>query len=194
MQGGGRCTSWFDIVTWPVGLAEPEGPTGIDDTVKRVHKMLEEIEADGIPSNRILIGGFSQARGCVARCTLDLFAPRCTRLLFRGMLMFRRWQVRGQWVCAASENARAHRAQHVHGCTRARARTPRTVCTYTHARTHARAHGRTDGRTDGPTKAPHRAGRSRSSRACLSLAVSAASSPSRYGRVACARVPRWSTA
>ena len=146
LQGGGRCTSWFDIVTWPVGLAEPEGPTGIDDTVKRVHKMLEEIEADGIPSNRILIGGFSQARGCVARCTLDLFAPRCTRLLFRGMLMFRRWQVRGQWVCAASENARAHRAQHVHGCTRARARARRTQSART--RTRARTDGRTDERPD----------------------------------------------
>mmetsp|Transcript_31262 Transcript_31262/g.72909 ORF Transcript_31262/g.72909 Transcript_31262/m.72909 type:complete len:213 (-) Transcript_31262:171-809(-) len=60
IQDGEICTSWFDIKTWPIGLKEPEGATGIDKTVVSVHKMLEKLEAEGYPSERIILGGFSQ--------------------------------------------------------------------------------------------------------------------------------------
>lgn len=62
---GEKMTSWFDIKTWPLGTAEPENPTGTAETVARIHKMLEDEEAKGIPSNRIVLGGFSQG-GSVA--------------------------------------------------------------------------------------------------------------------------------
>lgn len=36
VQGGAKMTSWFDINTWPISLQEPEGPAGIEATVKAV--------------------------------------------------------------------------------------------------------------------------------------------------------------
>lgn len=59
-NGGARMTSWFDIDDIPVGLEEKQPPIGMDETVERVHKMLADIEAEGIPANRIVLGGFSQ--------------------------------------------------------------------------------------------------------------------------------------
>lgn len=64
-DGGSRTNSWFDITTWnppvkPIGLDEPDDPKGMDETVKFVHNTLAEIEKDGVPSERIVIGGFSQ--------------------------------------------------------------------------------------------------------------------------------------
>lgn len=53
-------TSWFDILTWPIGIKEPEGPAGIEETVKRIHAQLDEIEASGVPTSKIVLGGFSQ--------------------------------------------------------------------------------------------------------------------------------------
>jgi len=60
LDHGQKTTSWFDLVGWPVGLSEPENPTGIEQTVKHLHTTLEEIEKEGVPSERIIIGGFSQ--------------------------------------------------------------------------------------------------------------------------------------
>jgi predicted esterase len=60
VHGGETMTSWFDIKTWPIGLAEPEGPTGIEESVKGVHEQLDAIVAGGVPSQKILLGGFSQ--------------------------------------------------------------------------------------------------------------------------------------
>jgi len=64
-DGGSRTTSWFDITTWkppvkPIGLAEPDNPKGIDDTVQLVHKELDKLEKKGVPLERVVIGGFSQ--------------------------------------------------------------------------------------------------------------------------------------
>lgn len=57
---GQPTTSWFDLKTWPIGLAEPEGPAGMDETVKMLHAKVDELERDGVPAHRIVLGGFSQ--------------------------------------------------------------------------------------------------------------------------------------
>mmetsp|Transcript_45903 Transcript_45903/g.123337 ORF Transcript_45903/g.123337 Transcript_45903/m.123337 type:complete len:218 (-) Transcript_45903:49-702(-) len=64
-DGGEETTSWFDIVTWrppvkPIGLEEPDRPKGLEDSIKVVHDMFESIEKEGIPPERIVVGGFSQ--------------------------------------------------------------------------------------------------------------------------------------
>lgn len=64
-SGGEVTTSWFDIVTWqppmkPIGLEEPDRPTGLDATVKLVHEHFEAIEKSGVPADKIVVGGFSQ--------------------------------------------------------------------------------------------------------------------------------------
>ena len=42
---GERMTSWCDIATWPIGLAEPERPAQMDATVSSIHAKLDELSA-----------------------------------------------------------------------------------------------------------------------------------------------------
>lgn len=54
---------WFEIVSTPLGLDEPEepsGPSGLRETVHSLHATLDGLVADGLRSERILLGGFSQ--------------------------------------------------------------------------------------------------------------------------------------
>ena len=53
-------TSWFDIQGWPLGLSEPEGPPGIEETVTVIHQKLDSIAESGVPHDKIVLGGFSQ--------------------------------------------------------------------------------------------------------------------------------------
>ena len=59
-QGGAHITRWFDLATYPVTLAEPESPPGLEEAVLRVHRILDGLVAEGVPSDRIVLGGFSQ--------------------------------------------------------------------------------------------------------------------------------------
>uniref|UniRef100_A0A7S0ZXU0 Phospholipase/carboxylesterase/thioesterase domain-containing protein n=1 Tax=Noctiluca scintillans TaxID=2966 RepID=A0A7S0ZXU0_NOCSC len=63
-EDGQKTTSWFDISTWQppsaIGLQEPDRPAGLDETVAFVHQTLEDMESQGIPAERIILGGFSQ--------------------------------------------------------------------------------------------------------------------------------------
>lgn len=68
-------TSWFDIQTvcndalgWrmhdtlqiPVDVGARDYPEDITASVKRIHALIRAIEARGVPSHRIFVGGFSQ--------------------------------------------------------------------------------------------------------------------------------------
>merc|ERR1712166_830661 len=52
-------TSWFDLLTWPVGLGEPECPAGLNESIVAIHKVLDQVCAS-VDSNKVIIGGFSQ--------------------------------------------------------------------------------------------------------------------------------------
>merc|ERR1719265_1993049 len=57
--------SWFDIAKWvpgikPIGLDEPDPPTGLDECVQFVHKQFDELVQSGVPAEKIVVGGFSQ--------------------------------------------------------------------------------------------------------------------------------------
>jgi len=58
LNGGFRMPSWFDIRSLSVDAAEDVD--GIKTAAKNVHTWLDEEVKAGIPSNRIMIGGFSQ--------------------------------------------------------------------------------------------------------------------------------------
>eukprot|EP00428_Durinskia_dybowskii_P013497 CAMPEP_0170228988 /NCGR_PEP_ID=MMETSP0116_2-20130129/14215_1 /TAXON_ID=400756 /ORGANISM="Durinskia baltica, Strain CSIRO CS-38" /LENGTH=210 /DNA_ID=CAMNT_0010479733 /DNA_START=62 /DNA_END=694 /DNA_ORIENTATION=- len=60
IQDGEVTTSWFDLKTWPIDLSEPEGPAGLEDSIKAIHRELEAVEKRGIPAEKTIIGGFSQ--------------------------------------------------------------------------------------------------------------------------------------
>lgn len=58
LNSGFKMPSWFDLMT-----LEPDGPEdeeGIKKAAQTVHELIELEEKNGIPSNRIFLGGFSQ--------------------------------------------------------------------------------------------------------------------------------------
>lgn len=55
---GVRMPSWFDLKV--LALDGPEDEDGIRDATEKVHQLIADEEATGIPSNRIVLGGFSQ--------------------------------------------------------------------------------------------------------------------------------------
>ncbi|XP_048761444.2 acyl-protein thioesterase 1-like isoform X1 [Ostrea edulis] len=63
LNAGMKMPSWFDII----GLSpdSPEDEEGIKSSSEILKKLIEDEEKEGIPANRIVIGGFSQG-GAVA--------------------------------------------------------------------------------------------------------------------------------
>ena len=57
---GRSLARWFDIATVPVGLNEPQCPTGLQDAVEGIHRLLDDLIEQGVPSERVVLGGFSQ--------------------------------------------------------------------------------------------------------------------------------------
>lgn len=59
MNQGFRMPSWFDLFT--LEASGPEDENGIKAAAKLIHSMIDrEIETSKVPSNRIVLGGFSQ--------------------------------------------------------------------------------------------------------------------------------------
>ncbi|GAU99430.1 hypothetical protein RvY_10435 [Ramazzottius varieornatus] len=74
LNGGMRMPSWFDLFNLQIG--GKEDTEGIKKVVKEiVSEMVAEEEADGIPSNRVLIGGFSQGGALALYAALTLQRP-----------------------------------------------------------------------------------------------------------------------
>ncbi|KRZ29226.1 Acyl-protein thioesterase 1 [Trichinella pseudospiralis] len=58
LNSGMRMHSWFDIVG--IGMNAAEDEDGIKHSAKQVQNLIEEEMRNGIPSHRIILGGFSQ--------------------------------------------------------------------------------------------------------------------------------------
>jgi len=59
-NGGATMTSWFDIVSIPLVPSEPDNPKDLGQAIESVHAMLQDLEAKGFESEKIILGGFSQ--------------------------------------------------------------------------------------------------------------------------------------
>lgn len=55
---GMRMNSWFDLRS--LNPNDPEDEEGIVSASKRIHQLIEEQEKQGVPHDRIILGGFSQ--------------------------------------------------------------------------------------------------------------------------------------
>ncbi|CAI9743193.1 acyl-protein thioesterase 1 isoform X1 [Octopus vulgaris] len=66
LNGGMRMTSWFDILG--LGPECPEDESGIKSASLKLKDLIDKEESNGIPSNKVIIGGFSQG-GAVALYT-----------------------------------------------------------------------------------------------------------------------------
>ncbi|XP_023222067.1 acyl-protein thioesterase 2-like isoform X2 [Centruroides vittatus] len=58
LNGGIQMPSWFDLKT--LDATGPEDEEGIKNACQKIHNLIEEETKSGIPSNRIMLGGFSQ--------------------------------------------------------------------------------------------------------------------------------------
>jgi len=73
LNGGYSMTSWFDLLT--LDAKGPEDEKGIKAAGELVKSLIEEEEKRGIPTKRILIGGFSQGGGLSIHTTLRYDKP-----------------------------------------------------------------------------------------------------------------------
>ncbi len=54
-------TAWFDVLApWPVTPSWKNDTAGIASSVETVHRLIGRLVEEGIPCERIIIGGFSQ--------------------------------------------------------------------------------------------------------------------------------------
>ena len=65
----------MDLIEIPIYVKSPDNGKQIDDSVAIVHKIIDEEVAKGIPSHRIVIGGFSQG-GALSLCAALRYPAR----------------------------------------------------------------------------------------------------------------------
>lgn len=73
LNAGFRMPSWFDLKT--LDISGPEDEAGIKEAAKMVHEMLAKEIQDGIPSTRIMLGGFSQGGALALYSALTFTEP-----------------------------------------------------------------------------------------------------------------------
>eukprot|EP00933_Yihiella_yeosuensis_P024739 TRINITY_DN19178_c0_g1_i1.p1 TRINITY_DN19178_c0_g1~~TRINITY_DN19178_c0_g1_i1.p1 ORF type:complete len:267 (-),score=41.04 TRINITY_DN19178_c0_g1_i1:227-976(-) len=90
INSGQKMTSWFDMKVLP--LEAPSRSCCLDEALAschRVHRAVESLEQDGIPPERILIGGFSQG-GAMSMLSTFTYPKRLAgTVVFSGVLFFR---------------------------------------------------------------------------------------------------------
>jgi lysophospholipase-2 len=65
INGGAEMPGWFDVLDWPIGIKARDDEKGINAAVKQIEAVVAELEKEGIPKSRIVLGGFSQG-GAIA--------------------------------------------------------------------------------------------------------------------------------
>ena len=70
-NNGEKMTAWCDVFeAWPLTLKSKDDASGLAASVASVHAAIEKLIADGVPAERIIVGGFSQG---AATATLATF-------------------------------------------------------------------------------------------------------------------------
>ena len=65
INGGARMPGWFDLYDWPIEVGSKDDPEGLQAGVAAVEQQVQALNAKGIPSDKIVVGGFSQG-GAIA--------------------------------------------------------------------------------------------------------------------------------
>jgi S-(hydroxymethyl)glutathione dehydrogenase/alcohol dehydrogenase len=67
---GERMTAWCDVYEpWPLTTKSRDDTKGLEASVKEIHEVIDKLVADGIPSERIIVGGFSQGAAAATLAT-----------------------------------------------------------------------------------------------------------------------------
>lgn len=51
---------WFDLFDWPIAVGSQDDKDGLLRGLKQIEDEVEKLNASGIPSSKIVVGGFSQ--------------------------------------------------------------------------------------------------------------------------------------
>jgi phospholipase/carboxylesterase len=73
-NGGARMQAWYDIPGFDAALARREDEAGLRASAALVQELIDREVARGVPSSRIVLGGFSQ--GCMMSLLTGLRAPQ----------------------------------------------------------------------------------------------------------------------
>lgn len=65
VNGGATMPGWFDLYDWPVDVTAPDDRDRTMAAVATVRAAIAKFEAAGVPTERIIVGGFSQG-GAIA--------------------------------------------------------------------------------------------------------------------------------
>jgi len=69
INGGAQMPGWFDLYDWPIGVGSQDDRDGLMKSIQQIQSVVTKLNVeDNIPSNKIVIGGFSQG-GAVALLT-----------------------------------------------------------------------------------------------------------------------------
>jgi predicted esterase len=69
INGGKNMSGWFDLYDWPIKVGSKDDPDGLDAGVVSVEQHVKALNDMGIPSDKIVVAGFSQG-GAVALHTV----------------------------------------------------------------------------------------------------------------------------
>ncbi len=75
VNGGYVMRAWYDI--YDIGPDKPEDQKGLERAEKALHDMVAQLEADGIPPERIVLAGFSQGGAVSLFTALRASRPFC---------------------------------------------------------------------------------------------------------------------
>lgn len=92
-NGGGRCTSWFDMAELPIGAEDdpPRHGCSVEEALAstaRVHRALDSLVERGVPPERIMTGGFSQGAAMALLAALTYPKRLGGVIMFSGVVFF----------------------------------------------------------------------------------------------------------
>lgn len=69
-NNGEKMTAWCDVYeAWPLTVSSRDDEKGLLSSVESVHQIINKLVSDGVPSNRIILGGFSQGAAIATLAT-----------------------------------------------------------------------------------------------------------------------------
>jgi len=83
-NGGAPCTSWMDLDEIPVKHSSTDFESDIRKSIAIVHKLIDEVVAEGVPSEKIVVGGFSQGGATSLLATLNYPSPLAGGIVLSG--------------------------------------------------------------------------------------------------------------
>merc|ERR1712173_178898 len=74
-NGGMVMTSWMDLLDIPITPVTDDNGKDLPESLMLIHKLIDDLVAEGISANRIVLGGFSQGGALALAATLKY--PKC---------------------------------------------------------------------------------------------------------------------